>query len=299
MYWRRREVNSFSPKFQSPEELLFPPGKYYEDFFINKDKPNIQLKSCGFRYSYPEYARLNNCSQSYYIYYIIDGKAIINNTVVKSGDVIFITNNIPFSVATDPNDLCTLAWISFRGEAVEVYLNELNLRSKFKIFRVENFEEILGLIYQILYEKPEKIYHPLYIESLFLRILGLSRAMSDATQKKEDFTPIEKHVYSAMKYISRNYKSEDFRVSNVCGAIGISEKYLRKIFRENVGMSIKQYVTRMRINDAKYLLGDSQNNITEIAARVGYKDYRRFYEQFKDKVGVSPSQFSINRFDGD
>ena len=71
-----------------------------------------------------------------------------------------------------------------------------------------------------------------------------------------------------------------------------NEKYLQRLFKAETGMSIYQYVSKLRMDAAITLLGASNYNINEIAEYVGYNDRKRFTEIFKKRFGVSPSKYS-------
>jgi AraC-like DNA-binding protein len=56
-------------------------------------------------------------------------------------------------------------------------------------------------------------------------------------------------------------------------------------------MSPQQYLTQMRMDEAKQLLRTTDNAVDEVAARVGYKDAFTFSKAFKRAVGASPREY--------
>ena len=100
----------------------------------------------------------------------------------------------------------------------------------------------------------------------------------------------EQIVQKVMIYLRENY-SEQIDFASVAEAHAISAPYLSRLFHEYAGISPSQYLTGYRMEQAKKLLRDSRLTIGEIAARVGYPDPFHFSKVFKNKVGVSPSQF--------
>lgn len=56
-------------------------------------------------------------------------------------------------------------------------------------------------------------------------------------------------------------------------------------------MSVKQYVTAMRINHARALLSDTERNILDIALTVGFNSSSRFYETFQRYLGLTPNHY--------
>ena len=56
-------------------------------------------------------------------------------------------------------------------------------------------------------------------------------------------------------------------------------------------MTVREYITQLRIEDAKQLLKFSNISVTEIAMTVGYTDSNYFTSLFKQKVGITPSKY--------
>lgn len=59
-------------------------------------------------------------------------------------------------------------------------------------------------------------------------------------------------------------------------------------FKKYFHCSAIEYVTRLRMHQAEYLLRDENLSVTEIARRVGYEDIYYFSKRFKQHFGLSP-----------
>ncbi|NLU36327.1 MAG: helix-turn-helix transcriptional regulator [Clostridiales bacterium] len=73
--------------------------------------------------------------------------------------------------------------------------------------------------------------------------------------------------------------------------IYISPYYLSHLFKEELGITFLEYLTRIRMEEAKKLLMDRSLTILDISLRIGYDDPGYFSKVFKKKIGVSPSQY--------
>jgi AraC-like DNA-binding protein len=73
--------------------------------------------------------------------------------------------------------------------------------------------------------------------------------------------------------------------------MGVNYDSMRHRFKREVGMSPKQYVMHLRIQQAKHLLLTTRLSIKEIADRLGYADGRHFTAVFTRKVGFAPQQW--------
>ncbi|NVD08702.1 DNA-3-methyladenine glycosylase 2 family protein [Vibrio sp. JPW-9-11-11] len=78
-------------------------------------------------------------------------------------------------------------------------------------------------------------------------------------------------------------------LQQLCQRLGISDRYLRKLFNQYLGMSPKQYALYYQLMFAKQLLHSSQLSVTEIALASGFNSVRRFNDAFQKVMKMSPS----------
>lgn len=78
----------------------------------------------------------------------------------------------------------------------------------------------------------------------------------------------------------------------------LSYKYLCTVFKQKTGLSINQYHTRLRINEAARLLRETSLNVSEVGYAVGYRDPLYFSGVFKRIQGKPPSEYLKQTFKG-
>lgn len=100
----------------------------------------------------------------------------------------------------------------------------------------------------------------------------------------------ERYLVDAIRYIRSHY-GEDLTGKTVAASLGISESYLGKLFRQQMGYTFLEYLTMHRIYVALDLLSQTDLKTYHIAEMVGYKDARHFSDIFKKLVGVTPTQY--------
>lgn len=93
-----------------------------------------------------------------------------------------------------------------------------------------------------------------------------------------------------LRYLNEHYR-EEIVFEDVAKEIGISYSYMRKIVYEMTGMSLIDYLNKLRIEKAKQLLVDSKLTITQIAAEVGYYNVQSFNRFFRKFEGMPPSSY--------
>lgn len=131
---------------------------------------------------------------------------------------------------------------------------------------------IIGLVYELLY----------YIcrDDLSLKDVEMpekSRKNSDTLRK-------------IISYTEENYKS-DINEMSVAEHFGYSACYFSRFFKSNMGITYKEFLTRMRLNAAKDSLTGSQKSVLEIAMDCGFSDARGLINMFNKYEGITPLQY--------
>lgn len=93
-----------------------------------------------------------------------------------------------------------------------------------------------------------------------------------------------------MNYIKEHY-NEELIFEDVASQIGISYSYLRKLVKEETGISLIDNLNLIRIEEVKRLLLQTDLTISEIAHEVGYRNIQSVNRFFKKYEGISPSEF--------
>ncbi|HEY9076085.1 MAG TPA: substrate-binding domain-containing protein [Anaerolineaceae bacterium] len=97
-------------------------------------------------------------------------------------------------------------------------------------------------------------------------------------------------VKRAVAYLQQNYTRSLARWE-IASAVGASEDYLTRAFRQELGISPWEYLNRYRVEHARRLLRGSAESMNSIARQVGFKDPLYFSRVFHKITGVSPTEF--------
>lgn len=90
--------------------------------------------------------------------------------------------------------------------------------------------------------------------------------------------------------IQQKYYS-NITVNEIADEIFLTSNYICKIFKQETGITINEYLTKIRIEKSKEMLEEPQNKLYDICYAVGYSDPSYFNKVFKKNTGLSPSQF--------
>ncbi|MNO93831.1 HTH-type transcriptional activator Btr [compost metagenome] len=93
-------------------------------------------------------------------------------------------------------------------------------------------------------------------------------------------------------YIDNHY-FEDFTIATFTEKYYLSREYIMKLFKQQYGYGIHEYVQKVRMDKAKELLQDSSLKILEISDMLGYKDKNYFSKAFRNYHSISPTEYRM------
>jgi two-component system response regulator YesN len=136
--------------------------------------------------------------------------------------------------------------------------------------------------------------------------VGVSPDFRDFAQFGRRFLELLNHYCDRIRHFSRTHGAfriqdirdyirqhyfEDIRISMFTEKYFLSREYLMKLFKQEYGCGIYEYVLKVRMEKAKELLRDPNLKIRNVAEMVGYKDKNYFSKAFKHYCGLSPSDY--------
>lgn len=106
----------------------------------------------------------------------------------------------------------------------------------------------------------------------------------------EDFSTAEVLTYNARHYIQRNFRHQ-LTLAQVAHHVALSPNYLATLFKRQFSMTIIDFLTQVRLEEAKRLLVETDRKVADVAYEVGYHSPYYFSRAFKKSVGVPPKAF--------
>jgi len=99
-----------------------------------------------------------------------------------------------------------------------------------------------------------------------------------------------KPIRLAKQYIQQNYM-KPISLEEVSSYVGFNPTYFSTLFKKENGSNFVDYISEIRMNNAKELLRETNLNIAVICDRVGYNDLKSFTKSFKKNVGLKPNEY--------
>jgi AraC-like DNA-binding protein len=92
-------------------------------------------------------------------------------------------------------------------------------------------------------------------------------------------------------YIEDHYGDDMLSLTTIAEHFGLTPPYLSSFFKKQMGMNLTDYLTRVRMEEAKKLMHDKKLTFTQIAHKVGYASDIGFIRVFKKYEGTTPGKY--------
>ena len=174
-----------------------------------------------------------------------------------------------------------------RGECIDVYFSADRPISHqaFVIDMAQN--EKLGALFKKLFSTWVSKKDGYYFESISLLYRIFAEMQKDTSIPKQH----KSKIAPAMEIIHSEFLARDLTLYELAVACNMGESYFQKLFKEIHGISPKKYIIQLKINHACDLLRLERYTVTQIAELCNFSDIYFFSRQFKEYMGITPTQF--------
>ena len=231
------------------------------------------------------------------INYVKRGSCILQvddeSVLFREGEIMIILSNVPhvFEAGTQGT---TLLQLEFLPEIFSMFGSHDRFDS-FSVFtrenrliRICNHVRMMRVIQRIINELNEKReYYQNLVVMYYAELLLLIYRHLD-----EIYVPMgaNESLRHAITFI-RAHVDEEISVSQVAKNVGISERYLRKLFVDSLHIAPLEYVNQLRVNRAIELMKNTELSLKEVCFQCGFSSPQQFARIFKGHVGTVPSHF--------
>jgi len=125
-------------------------------------------------------------------------------------------------------------------------------------------------------------------------IIALHRDMAEYYCRKMKYEKqkvgISKHIVASIEYI-REHIQENLSIESIAGALSLNPSYLSKLFKQEMNVSISQYIRDEKIKIATKMLRYLNESSLDIANYLGFSSQSHFIQVFKKQTGLTPEEY--------
>lgn len=228
--------------------------------------------------------------------YTIDGESY----AVKKGDLIICNPGVYHGKTFLPNEEVSEFQVGFHQLHIQHLPKEcLIAPDASPVFQLNQYDQDFYQVYQemMLDQEKKEPGSNLTLKLLVMKLIVIILKETYPYIPKEDmefchFESYDKSTIAStlMNYLNTNYMQK-ISLDKMSKNMYLSPSYVSKVFKEETGETLIQYLTKLRLEKAIELLEEDRLSIKEIAQHVGYDDAYYFSRLFKRHYGYPPSQY--------
>jgi len=157
-------------------------------------------------------------------------------------------------------------------------------------YRALSLEKILIIIYQVLDVAKTHYFTSMSVDYLLTPLLIEIAEDYYNSLSGENSTGAEARIDGIKEWIRANL-SADLKASDVADHFDLNPHYLVRIFKEQTGQTVIQYINQLKLQQAAELLLQTNFPIKRIASTVFFTDEKRFMKAFKARYYLTPTEF--------
>ena len=254
------------------------------NFIPSKDNVS-ELITLNFVFEQNYFAKEPMYLPTYSINIAAGGTGILHNRhgafPLKKGDLFLTFPENPFYVENRGD--FSYYYITFLGTRANVLMERLHLNARNPVYAGE--EELLPL-----WERASAIANSKNIDLVAEGCLLYSFSFLCKTYVEEERQSDVDIILKIKKYVEENYADPELCLKSVAEKFSYSDHYISEKFKRTLKISFSDYLQKLRIDHALYLIENGIKNVSELASACGYRDPFYFSKVFRKVTGNSPKQ---------
>lgn len=266
---------------------------------MKKSTSDLYLTYCGMEQCAPRHSWGPDSRPDYHIHFVLDGAGYLeigkNTYAIRKGQIFLLPPNITVHYYADPYHPYYYSWAAFNGTLASYYLKQAGFTTD-TFVRDCNIpaEKFADIVHQMLIANQSTLEDELKRLGCLFHLFALlikSNGQHQTVNPKK-YASAQIYVKHAIQYIEYNYNN-DIQINDIADYLELNRSYFTTIFKQEMNLSPKTFLSLFRIEKAKDLLSDTSLSVSDISERVGYKNPFTFSKIFKKFTGYSPSEFRI------
>ncbi len=237
----------------------------------------------------------------YQVIYLSSGGGVFESShtgclTVEAGDIIILLPRVWHRYRPDEQTGWTSHWMSLNGSFINNLLDNRFITPDSPVLHcgddqtlVKTFERMVDLV------RPNHIENPLLVASAAMEILSkilLPSRKEQAEPATQPFAkPVEDRIVAEVIRHIWNNPQQSMTIDEIVDQFPVTRRSLERRFKRTLGYTIREEITRCRIERAKQLLEETEMPIKKIAITAGFSSAERLCKVFQGMLGLSPTEY--------
>lgn len=262
----------------------------FENTFNYSLFKDLNMYYCGKRIKSVNHSYGPEVRSHFLVVLVKEGTATVhsyNGAKLVPGDILvmFPGENVHYTV--DEGELWSISWIGIYGSRVCEIFGNFGITSQKPVFKANDFmktKKVMSDIYDLSFSDKE-------VDKI--EIISLLYSFFSVAIPSEDKKTNRNYVAEAKHIINYNF-DKNISIERIAESLFVNPNHLSRVFKKETGITVKDYITSMRLNRACELLEEENVPVNVVANSVGIGDQLYFSRFFKKCMGVTPTQYRNN-----
>lgn len=255
--------------------------------YHSQKKVPLSIESFGITFPSPNFHIQRYDAKYFILEYIVSGKGYlkINGKLheLQANDVYLLEPGSSHEYYADKDEPFKKYWINFRSDVFFNIFNEYDLKHIY-VFRDTDISEEMTKIFEL---EKVSLYNDQIYKEASKHLFAIFMKLAEKNEIKTKGSVVAQQILAELD------KAIDSSISidEICNTLFISRSKLIREFKKYYDITPHAYLMNRKISFSKMLLQNTNHSIKSIANHLGFADEHYFSNVFKNKTGMTPSEY--------
>ena len=255
--------------------------------YHSQKKVPLSIESFGITFPSPNFHIQRYDAKYFILEYIVSGKGYlkINGKLheLQANDVYLLEPGSSHEYYADKDEPFKKYWINFRSDVFFNIFNEYDLNHIY-VFRDTDISEEMTKIFEL---EKVSLYNDQIYKEASKHLFAIFMKLAEKNEIKAKGSVVAQQILAELD------KAIDSSISidEICNTLFISRSKLIREFKKHYDITPHAYLMNRKISFSKMLLQNTNHSIKSIANHLGFADEHYFSNVFKNKTGMTPSEY--------
>ena len=255
--------------------------------YHSQKKVPLSIESFGITFPSPNFHIQRYDAKYFILEYIVSGKGYlkINGKLheLQANDVYLLEPGSSHEYYADKDEPFKKYWINFRSDVFFNIFNEYDLKHIY-VFRDTDISEEMTKIFEL---EKVSLYNDQIYKEASKHLFAIFMKLAEKNEIKAKGSVVAQQILAELD------KAIDSSISidEICNTLFISRSKLIREFKKHYDITPHAYLMNRKISFSKMLLQNTNHSIKSIANHLGFADEHYFSNVFKNKTGMTPSEY--------